>query len=395
MSITSALESALGINTDKKSAEKYIYGVTDRRSANFLVTLNDWLLDQTPVKTKEKGLLFYSLQMLVNSGVEFTRSVEILGDRARNPRLKRILNTISHDMRVRGLSFSQALAKYPKVFKNATIKMIYSGEVTGKIEETLESISEQIQKNLELESQIKSAMMYPATVLGAIALAVGAVMVLVVPQFMTLFGQFGSELPGSTKFLIGASDFFANFWWGVLVLLVLAVLGFKNWKDTEKGQIAFSTFLFRVPAIKTIVKNIQTVKISSNLGTLLASGVSIDRALQILSEVVDNALVSQKLKDIQARVMRGERLSAALWEHQPQLDPVLAEITDIGEKTGALPTVLIKTAQQYQREVDSQLKNLTQIIEPVIIVIVAGAVIFMAMAILSPIFQLQSLFSTV
>ncbi len=389
-------------NTIKRTAKEtkkptqVIYGVTDRRRENVFVRANDWLIDHSPVKGKEKGLFFYSLQLLVNSGVEFTRALEILADRSRNLRMKRVISTVVHDMKVGGMSFSRALAKYPKVFNDSEVKMIYSGEVTGKIEETLSSISDQIQKNIDLESRVKGALTYPATVMGAIVIAGGVVLTLVVPQFQTLFAQFGSELPGATKFLIGLSDFLGKNrgWILIFVLLVGGWMLFQNWLKTTAGRMKWDGFILRIPLIKKLIQNINTVRISSNLATLLESGISADQAIQILAEVMPNKVVAQGIFRVKQKVVNGEAISAA-FSGDKIFDEILGEVMEIGEQTGDMPKVLKKTAEQYQKEVDSQLKGLTTLLEPVIILIVGGAVVFMALAILSPIFQLQSLFSSV
>jgi type II secretory pathway component PulF len=376
----------------KNSKRQFIYGVTDTRNDSVFVKLNDWLIDHSPVKMKEKGIFYNSLQLLVNSGVTFTRALSLLADRSRNPRFERVLRTMVYDMEYGGLSFSRAMAKYPFIFTGSESKMVYSGELSGKINETLESIAEQIQKNLDLESRVKSALTYPTIVFGAIILAGIVVMIFIVPQFMTLFEAFDADLPVATKILINVSTFFQKFWWLVITGLFGLVLLFKNWKATENGKRSLSRLLLNMPLIKTLVQNVQTVKIANNFSTLLRSGIAVNQALHILGEIVSNTVISDAIFYVEKKVVTGTQLHAAFGE-DPTFDPILGEVIEIGEQGGNIPEILQKTGQQYEREVNAQLKNLTTIIEPVVILVVGAALVFMAMAILTPIFKIQELFS--
>lgn len=381
--------------TEKKENREVIYGVTDRRNDSWLIKINDFVIDHSPINIKQKSIFFHSLQLLVGAGVEFTKALRILAERQRNERFKRILNTIVYDMIHNGKSFSQALEKFPQIFSPSDIKVIYAGEISGTVEENLSSLARQISKNLEIQLRIQSALMYPITVFVAIILAILVVMIWVVPKFMVLFEEFpSSELPMATKVLMGASDFIQSFWWFLGTVIIGIWFLFQNWKHTERGKRDWHGFLLKIPRINKIISNIQTIQIASNFSTLLDAGISVERVLKILTNIVSNSVVGDTIQDIEQKVILGTPLHRAFRE-APILDETLAEVIEVGEQTGNIPLILKKTADQYEMEVDAQLKNINTIIEPFIIIVMGGCVVFMALAILTPILQLQELFTTI
>jgi type II secretory pathway component PulF len=291
-----------------------------------------------------------------------------------------------------GMRFSEAMAKYPQVFSVSEIKMIYSGELAGRLEEVLEAVSTRIQKNIEMEIRVKSALMYPITVFIAIILAGVVVMLFVVPKFEAMFSSFGADLPIATKIMIGMSNFMQNYWWFILLILVSVWVIFQNWKNSEDGKYDWDEFLLGLPGLGALIRDIQTTKIAGNFSTLLMSGIPIAKAIHVLSEIIDNKVISRDLLQIEHDVKSGKQVHESFAEYK-NLDPVLAEVIEIGEKSGAIPEVLHKVAQQYSLEVDAQLKNLSSMIEPLVILIVGGAVVFMALAIMTPIMKMQSLFA--
>lgn len=376
----------------KRAPRKIIYGVTDSSGNNFYDKINDFLIDNSRVTKKEKMVFFNSLKLLVTSGVTFTKAVKMLGDRTKNERLMRILNTIEYDMLNSGMKFSDAMAKYPVVFSNSEVKMIYSGEIAGRLEEVLDSVATRIQKNIEMEISVKSALMYPITVFIAIILAGTVVMLFVVPKFEAMFSSFGSDLPIATKIMIGMSNIMQNYWWFMILILVSGWVLFQNWKNGEKGKYEWDTFVLGLPGVGGIVRDIQTAKIAGNFSTLLNSGIPIAKAIHVLGDIIDNEVVSRALLRIEKSVREGKQVHEGFAD-EPALDTILSEVIEIGETSGAIPEVLHKVGMQYDLEVDAQLKNLSSMIEPIVILIVGAAVTFMALAIMTPIMKMQSLFA--
>ncbi len=370
-----------------------IYGVTDRLDDPWYVRVNDFFIDElTRISPKEKSRFFHSLKLLVLSGVQFIKSMRMLGERTDNVHFARIINTITYDMEHNGLSFSESIQKYPKVFEASEVKMIYSGELTGKIEESLDSLAAQLQKNIELKMQIKSALMYPMTVIVALFLAGMAVMLFIVPKLMSLFTSLGGNLPLSTKILIGMSNVITSFWWLILTVIAFLVFMFINWKNSPEGSVKWDEFILSLPVIKSLVRNIQTVRISQNFAALMASGIPINKALIVLSQIIPNKIVGQDIAALELKVRKGATLHEAFAEAE-NIDPVVSEIIEVGEKSGHISDVLKQLGDQYELEVDAQLKNLSTILEPVIMVVVAVGVVFLLFAVMTPIFQMNELFT--
>jgi MSHA biogenesis protein MshG len=376
----------------QEKREQVIYGVTDRSHLSLFEKINDFLINNSPITNKERSLFFNSIRLLVKSGVPITNAVRMLSTRTQNVRLQRVLDTIEYDLVHSGATLSQAMAKHPKVFPRAEVRMIYSGELSGKLEEVLDNIAKQVRKNIELNQKVKAALMYPVVVMCVIALAIVVVMLFIVPKFETMFSEFGSDLPMSTKILIGSSDFFQNYWWLVFVLVAAVWFIFQNWIHSEEGGRKWDKLIHSLPRVGILIRNINTVHLAHNAGAMLSSGIPLEKSLRVLRDILRSPCQRDAIFAIEKDVRHGSLLHEAFSE-QEILDPVLAEMVEIGEKTGSLAEVLIQIGDQYEAEVESQLKNLTQLVEPLIIIIVGLAVVFLALAIMTPVFQMQSLFA--
>ena len=376
----------------QEKRESVIYGVTDRSHLSFSAKVNDFLVNHSLITNKERSLFFNSLRLLVKSGVPITNAVRMLAQRTQNLRLHRVLNTIEYDLMHSGATLSQAMAKHPNVFPRAEVRIIYSGELSGKLEEVLNNIAKQVQKNIELNQRVKSALMYPIVVLCVIALAIVVVMLLVVPKFEAMFSEFGSELPMSTKILIGTSNFFQNYWWFAFILIIAAWFIFRNWMRSSHGSRAWDQWIHSIPKIGILIRNINTVRLAHNAGAMLASGLPLEKSLRVLHDILISPCQRDAVLSIEHDVRHGILLHEA-FAKQKILDPVLAEMVEIGEKTGSLSEVFLQIGDQYETEVEAQLKNLTQLVEPIIIIVVGLAVVFLALAIMTPVFQMQSLFA--
>ena len=233
--------------------------------------------------------------------------------------------------------------------------------------------------------------MYPVTVIGAIVLAGAIVMLFVVPKFTLLFSEFESGLPFATRFLIGASEFFKQYWWFLLTIAIAAKFLFKNWVSTAKGARTWDNFLLNVPIFSTLINNIQTVRIANNFSTLMKSGVPIVKSIHILGEIMSNTIIKDAVFEVEEDIKKGKEIHKSFADHKV-FNTIFGEVIEIGEESGRLPEMLGRTGEQYELELDAQLRNLTTMIEPIVIFLVGGAVIFMAMAIMTPIFKLQELF---
>ena len=375
-----------------KSREKrlIIYGITDRGQDSLWDKINDFLIDNSKVSQKEKMFFFNSLSLMLGSGVSLTRTIKILAEKSKNIRLKRILNTVHYDMTYNGQTFSAALEKYPTVFSRNETKVLYSGELTGNLEQTLSSVSLQVQKNIQITTKIKQALTYPTTVLITLILASLTALTFIIPKFQNLFESLGTELPLLTTILIKTSFVIKNDWWLLLGLLGIIVFIFSSWKNSPSGRLKFDKFILKNILFGEIYMNFQTHQIASNLSTFLDTGISLNKSLKILSDIVQNKVCKNDLLQIEQSIKKGGSLSESF--ATSNFDPILSEVMSIGEASGKIAEILKKTAIQYSFELDSQLKRLNELIEPIVLLLTSGAVILLALAILLPVFKLQEAF---
>ena len=374
------------------SSRAVVYGVTDRRDDPLWLRIYDFFVDQADITFKEKGLFFRSLYILVNSGMRSARAIEMLAEKNKNLHFSRVLNTIAYEMMNQGAAFSKVMQKYPATFSGYEINMVKAGEMSGKMRDSLRSIATDLQKYIELKASMRSALLYPVTVFIAVILAIVVIMIFVIPKFKEMFADFDIDLPIYTQVLLNISDFFVGFWW--LVLLVVFTLWqlFQNWKSTEVGKYEWDSFLLRMPVFSTLINNIQTVHVSRNLSALLFAGVPVNKALEVLSGIVENSVISKSLLVIDQKVRSGATLHQAFLD-ESCMDPILGEVIEVGEQGGSTAEVLGQVGAQYEVEVDHQMKNMTTLLEPIVVLVVGIVVAFMALAILSPIFELQNAFS--
>lgn len=376
----------------KKNQPIVIYGISDRRDIPWHEKLNDFLIDNSPLPAKEKSLFFNSLKLLVGSGIRISQAIKMLSERTRTERMKRILATIHYDMNERGMPLSAAMSKYNDIFNDSEVKMIYSAEITGKLEEVLSYLAVQMDKNLKLDMQIKAAMVYPITVFGVIILAGVAMMIFIVPKFEEMFSSLGADLPWETKFLIAASDFVQNSWWILLAAAIGAAMFFKNWKNSPEGKRVWHQYLLEMPIIGKFVRDFSTIQIATNFATLLDAGIPVIKSIQVLRQIVSNQVISDDIFTAERKLRDGDQLSEG-FKAAKEVDNIIPEVLEIGEKSGAITEILQKTGTQYQLQFDADIKNLSKLLSPVILIVVAAAVVFMGLAILKPIFALQDAFT--
>ncbi len=379
----------------KSKERKVIYGITDRRNDPIIWKINDFLIDHSPISTKKKNLFFSNLHLLVTSGIRLIRALEILNIRERNPHFQRILSTIVYDIKEGGKNFSQSLEKYPFLFRPSETKILYAGEISGRLEQNLETVSRQVAKNIEIELRVRTALMYPFTVFCGIIGAAIIILLVVVPRFEALFSEFpNASLPIATRLLISASEGIKNFWWFVLTLIIAGFFIFRNWKSSPQGKKKWDTFIFKIPYLHSIIQNIQTMEIASNFASLMEAGIPILKSLEVTEQIVSSSVLAESLTKVRIKITSGSLIHEAFQE-DTIFDPSLAEVLEIGEQTGRIPEILEKLSDQYEKEVDAQLKNINTLIEPLVLTIMGCFVAFIAFAILTPVFQLQQMFSTV
>lgn len=288
-----------------------------------------------------------------------------------------------------GMSLSAAMSKYPAIFKPIYISMVKAGEASGQVDKTLERLAETLEKDIELKSKIKGAMIYPVIVIIAM-MGVGAVMMsFVIPQISEVYKSFGSELPLPTMILIGISNFVRDYSLLVLIGLFASIFGLRSFKKTKAGDYFINNLIFKVPVFGEINREVLFATLTRTLGTLVGSGIAILDSLKISSEIVGNNIYRDTLNDATSQVEKGFPLSLSL-KNSELFPPVFAQMVAIGEETGTMDKSLDRLANYFGSNAEGKIKNLTTALEPVLIIVLGIAVGGLAIAVLMPMFNLVS-----
>lgn len=341
------------------------------------------------VSQKDVAIFCRQFATMINSGLTLIRSLNILVEQTENKTLAGTLDEVRQDVET-GSSLSQALARHPKAFNRLFVAMVKAGETGGVLDTVLLQLSDIIEKQVELKRKIKSAMTYPVAVLCLVLLIVTAMLLFVVPTFKTLYSDLGGTLPLPTRILLAVSGFCTTYAPVLLVVAVLGVLAFRRWLRTEDGRAHFDVFKLRVPIFGKLVHKTALTRFSRTLAVLLRSGVPILESLEITSETVNNTVVSRAVKDVQEAVRRGESVHQPLSSHTV-FPPMVTQMLAVGEETGMVDVMLEKVADFYDQEVEAMVDALTSLLEPLLIVVLGGAVGGMVVALYMPMFQIINL----
>ncbi len=342
-------------------------------------------------RVSQKDVAVFSRQFatMINSGLTLIRALHILNEQTENKVLAEICKDVRMDVE-KGASLSQALSRHPKAFNRLFVAMVRAGETGGVLDRVLEQLADIIEKQVELKRKIKSAMTYPVAVLFLVLLIVTAMLIFVVPTFETLYADLGGQLPLPTRMLLAVSAFMVKWAPIIIVAEVLAVIGFRKWITSERGRAAWDAFKLKVPIFGKLVHKTVLTRFSRTFAVLLRSGVPILEALEITSETVNNTVAASAIKDTQAAVKRGESVASQLHEHAI-FPPMVVQMLAVGEETGQVDTMLEKVADFYDQEIEATVDALTSLLEPLLIVVMGGAVGGMVVALYMPMFQIINL----
>jgi type IV pilus assembly protein PilC len=342
-------------------------------------------------RVKPKDLAVFSRQFatMINSGLSLLRALTILAEQTANKRLARVVGEVRAEVE-KGTALSVALAQHPKVFNRLYVAMIRSGEVGGFLDQVLLRVAETLEREVALRSKIKSAMTYPVVVFAMVLLIVSAMLVFIVPMFKTLYGSLGGQLPLPTRILVGVSDVVKKGFPFVILGIILASFGFRRWVSTPSGRYRMDAFKLKAPVFGPLFHKTALSRFSRTLATLLRSGVPILQSLEIVSEAVNNGVLSKAVKDVQDAVREGESLAVPLAKHAV-FPAMVVQMLAVGEETGALDTMLSKVADFYDQEVEAAVEALTSLIEPILIAVMGGAVGSMVIALYMPMFNIINL----
>lgn len=335
------------------------------------------------VSLTEKMMFTRNLRIMLVAGVSLSRSLTILAKQAKSKILKRALFDIEGEV-AGGKTFSNALSKHTNVFSEIFVNMVKTGEESGTLGEVLRVLALQMEREHELISRVKGAMMYPAVILTAM-LGIGALMfVVVVPKLAKTFEELGVDLPIMTRIVIGFGDFLIAKWYLGILIIIILIFSFKAILKTRGGKKAVAFFILKVPVISSVIKKTETARSARTLGSLIVSGVSIVRGLEVTSRALGNIYFKEAMIETANRVKEGAKLSEALASYQNLYSPIMIQMIEVGEESGQTSEILIKLAEFYEEEVNNVTRNFSAIIEPVLMLIIGAAVGFFAIAMFKP-----------
>jgi type IV pilus assembly protein PilC len=346
-------------------------------------------LTKKKVKLKELSVFSRQFATMVNSGLPILRALSILADQTNNAELAKTLSACRADIE-QGSSLSAAMQKHPKVFNDLFVSMVKSGETGGQLDNVLLRLADMIENEVKLRGKIKSAMTYPIAVVALVSLIMTAMLLFVVPQFKSIYGQLGGTLPLPTRLLLTMSDVFKKFWFIVIGGLFIGRFFFRRWKATPAGRESVDAFKLRVPIFGSLFQKTALARFAGTLSMLLRSGVPILQALDIVSDTVNNKVIAKAVTEVQGSVREGESMAKPLAKHKV-FPPMVVQMLAVGEETGQVDVMLEKVATFYNQEVEASVDSLTSLIEPLLIAIVGGAVGAAVIALYMPMFNIIKL----
>ncbi|MDR7237406.1 type II secretion system F family protein [Neobacillus drentensis] len=339
-----------------------------------------------PVKLQHFVIYLRQFATLLKAGVTVVDATAILAVQTESKGLKKALLDTEQALR-EGNPFSEAVSKHKKIFSPMFINMVKAGEASGNMDETLESLAEDFEKQHYTRQKIVSALTYPA-VIGL--LAIGAVIFLlvsVVPTFVTMFADMGAELPGITKFVLAASDFMQSFWWLILLIAILIVIFFIYIKKNNKTKYYLDYALLKMPIFGNMMQKAALARMMRTLSTLFSSSVPILQAMSIVEKVVENEVIAKVIRESRDTLEKGRSMTEPMTSHWA-FPPLVTQMISIGENTGALDAMLSKIADFYEKEVEQGTDRLKSLIEPIMIVLLAGVVGVIVLSIMMPMFAM-------
>lgn len=338
------------------------------------------------ISDEELILLTRQLYSLSKAGVPIIRALTGLSESASNPAVRDTLNGITASL-VAGNDMVTAFRQYPDIFSPIYISMIQIGENTGQVEEALQHLIAHLEMERETRKRIKSALRYPAMVIISISVALAIITLFVIPSFSGVFNKLGAELPLATRILIGISDFVQNYWLPSVLLLGFAFMLFRWWIKQPDGMLWWDARKLRIPLLGSIFERIALGRFSRAFAMLFSAGVPILQCLAIVAEGVGNEYVRQAVLSMQQGVERGERLTSTA-SGTGLFTPLVLQMMAVGEETGSIDRLLGEVADFYEQEIDYELKQLAEAIEPILLVFLGGMVLVLALGVFLPVWEL-------
>ncbi len=342
-------------------------------------------------KVNDKDIVIFTRQFatMIDAGLPLVQCLEILSGASENPVLSKAIEVVRGDVEG-GATYADALRKHPAVFDELYVNMVAAGESGGILDTILNRLSKHIEKAMKLKKQIKSAMVYPATILGVAGIVIIILMVFVIPIFAKMFTDFGGTLPTLTQYVINTSHFMQDNIVYMIVATAIAVKLFKRYYLTEKGHFRVDQFALKIPVVGDLIQKGSIAKFTRTLGTLISSGVPILEGLEIVAKTSGNKVVEKAIMNARQGISEGKTIAEPL-SKEPVFPTMVVQMIAVGETTGAIDTMLGKIADFYDDEVDSAVAALTSLLEPLMMVFLGITIGTIVIAMYLPVFKMASI----
>lgn len=348
----------------------------------------DISLGKKKIKARDMSVFCKQFASILQAGVTVINALQMLSEQTENPTLREAVRTVQVDVE-KGESLASALRNQKEIFPQILIHMTEAGEASGSLDVAFERLAIQFEKQAKLNGLVKRSLVYPiAIVIVAIAVVI-LMLVVVFPQFEEMFATLDSDLPAITKLVQSMSNFVKTFWWLLVMAGAAIVLGIRTYAKTESGQVFFSKLALNAPVFGNVTIKSSSATLTRTLSTLLAAGISLVDAVEIVAKVISNAIVRNALENSVEEIQRGVPLSVPL-EQSEVFPPMVYHMTRIGEETGNIEEMLSKIADYYEEEVENATAAMTSLLEPLIIVLLGGIVMFILLSIYLPILGMYS-----
>lgn len=336
------------------------------------------------VTKRDLSIFFRQLATLFRASVPLVTSLHTLAEQIENPKLQDAVLDIAAQVDG-GTPFSDAIAAHPGIFSNFYAQLIKAGEASGTMDEVLDRLADYSERQHEVTSKVRGAMIYPAFVLGLFAIVGTVMLVFVIPSLLGIIAETTEEVPLITKVTIALSDLFRSYWHVLLLVLATAITGFWRFAKTDAGKEFWDRAQLRLPVFGGLLQKIYLLRFSSSLGLLVGGGVAVNEAFEIAAGVMNNVVYQEIILAARDQVIRGESIASAL-EAYEEVPSMVTQMVSIGEKTGNLDGALQSVSEFYRQEVDTSVDNLVALIEPILIVVLGIMVAFLIAGVLLPIY---------
>ncbi|MGH2716382.1 MAG: type II secretion system F family protein [Thermoleophilaceae bacterium] len=349
---------------------------------------SDILANFRKVKADDLVVATRQLSTMVSSGMSLLRSLYVIEEQTESEKLREVWGMVRKDVEA-GLAFSDALGRHPDVFNELYVAMVQAGEIGGILDQTLNRVSDQLEKDAALRRQVKAAMIYPILIAVFAISVLLALVAFLVPVFEKVFEDFGGELPAITKFTVWLSHLVTDRGYVLVIGTVAIVFGFRHWKRSDRGKMQWDRLRLKFPMkIGSTVQKIALARFSRTFGGLVAAGVPMLEAIEITGRTSGNKVIEKAMEEVRESVKRGGTIAAPMQKVPEAFPGMVCQMVAVGEETGALETMLSKVADFYEDQVAAAIKALTSILEPIMIIVIGAIVGFIVIAMYMPMFKI-------